>query len=197
MYSKIFTLVFYFYLVNCNSLMIYVPHKGPQNYVPYPSNPSIDLKISVPENKEIYFASSNAIFMTKNIKNLYGDFSYLLQRDILIYPELYFKNGSIPKKIEITINKFDFNNNDKCFSNSVELDFEASIVSDGKQKQISFKKNYNTLVTDCVTTVSIITIFPLIWYIPYIGWKGNREDQFNSIGKNLMLFIVKELEVKK
>ncbi|TGN14704.1 hypothetical protein [Leptospira ilyithenensis] len=125
-----------------------------------------------------YFVSADDLY------NEYGSLSYLIQKEISIrksrYPGLF--QGA---KIEIT--KFQLESLDKCFSNEVHVKMSALVqVGRGKASNFEYEDKIDSNVTNCYLLGSSLTVVPLIWYVPYMGFRGNRQDQLNQLGRNAL-----------
>lgn len=63
------------------------------------------------------------------------------------------------------------------------------------EETFSFYDEIDSRVTNCYLTGSILTVVPLIWYVPYNGYRGNREDQLNQLGRNSLTEFFRKLEL--
>ncbi|MDZ4726278.1 MAG: hypothetical protein SH817_08975 [Leptospira sp.] len=129
------------------------------------------------------------------LQNEYGNLQYLIKKELSIRPENYpslIRDGG-----RVEVKEFILISEDHCSSNLVRVKMRAEIQI-GKTAVIPFEyeDEIKSHVTDCFALGSTITIIPLIWYAPYVGFRGNREDQLNQLGRNALESFFSVLETK-
>ncbi len=193
-------LLFLIFLEACVSIKVYVPRTLPEphmiqeNWLELKSLALTSLYF-LESDIEVEFADENPAkvayfddFFTgwtgwgKDYNNLYGPVSRLLQKEFRDHPEDY------PGKHKVTITKFKLESIDHCYYNEVNVEFEADIRSEGRLWNYKFKDGIESRVTDCMGLVSSLPLMAgWIIYLPYIGHRGNREDQLNQLGRVAIL----------
>jgi hypothetical protein len=118
-----------------------------------------------------------------DLQNEYGSLSYLIRKELSIrpgnYPLLLAEGG------KIEIKEFHFGSKDHCFSNDVDIKIKAEIqIGRRKLESFEYADQIHSYVTDCYLSFHSVLVVPMIWYMPYIGYRGNREDQLNHLGRN-------------
>lgn len=128
----------------------------------------------------------------KILKNEYGNWESLVYKELSLHPKNY------PKLLQggkIQILEFELSSVDSCFSHkaSVKLKAEYSIGNEALRyfEYEDQSKNYNS---NCILGLSSLTLVPLLWFIPYLGFQGNSEDQLNQLGRNAISAFFLELE---
>ncbi|BDA80840.1 hypothetical protein LPTSP3_g37700 [Leptospira kobayashii] len=174
--------VLFFFFLQCGvAIRVYrpFPEEAPFELVV----PEKKLTIVTPNENLQRFAMYDGYFVSADdLPNEYGSLNYLIQKEISIrksrYPGL-FQGG----KIEIT--KFQLESLDRCYSNEVHVKMSAlAQVGRGKASNFEYEDKIVSHVTNCYLLGSSLTIVPLIWYVPYMGFRGNRQDQLNQLGRN-------------
>lgn len=124
------------------------------------------------------------IFKSRTLKNRYGSMVYFLNREVQNHPERYpaLHTGEV---VIIHIEEFSLSTSDSCTSNLTEVKMIAELNIGGKISEYYYKDEIHSYVTDCYLIGSSITLVPLLVYTPYVGFRGNREDQLNQLGRNL------------
>ncbi|MCC5814444.1 MAG: hypothetical protein JJT78_06790 [Leptospira sp.] len=134
------------------------------------------------------------IFRSRELPNQYGDLVYILDREIRNNPKRFRK--IIDGKANIRIEKFDLRTDDSCWSNTTSIELLISIVDQNKIKRFEYRDYIKSHVTDCFLVGSSITLVPLLIYTPYVGFRGDREDQINQLGRNgisaILRFLARE-----
>jgi hypothetical protein len=186
-------LVILFVLESCSTaLRVYRPYPSESPYEVIVPQPKVTIITPTTEAERFalndpYFGSLAREFKflgsESNLKNEYGTLTYLLKKEFSIRSENYPMLLSEGGKIEIK--EFELRSIDKCYVNIVEIKIRAE-VQIGKRKIETFEyyDSIRSRVTDCYMFGSSLLIVPLIWYVPYTGFRGNREDQLNQLGRN-------------
>ncbi|MCE9500149.1 MAG: hypothetical protein K8R21_06585 [Leptospira sp.] len=141
------------------------------------------------------------LFYKKKYPNEYGGLISILKEGILYSTGL---SGFMEEKdtnLEINISKFRLQADDKCYKNLTDVEFSAKVFLIQKKKRTeildyNYSDSIESKVTDCFAVLSSLPVF-LGWfvYLPYIGFRGNREDQMNLIGNNAVQGFLANLEI--
>ncbi|TGL64201.1 hypothetical protein EHQ64_03955 [Leptospira sarikeiensis] len=166
-----------------------------QNFGADPSEPKIsDISIEFPGEDPERFVLFEDGFTSwtgwgTNYKNVYGPISKLILKELEDHKEEY------PGKHKITIRKFKLESIDHCTYNNVNVEMEADIISLGKPWRYEYKDGIESKATDCMATLATLPLL-LGWiiHLPYLGHRGNREDQLNQMGKVAILDFLDELK---
>ncbi|WP_411821471.1 hypothetical protein [Leptospira sp. 'Mane'] len=186
MHSKrpLFVLSLFLFLFQCGiSIRVYrpFPEEAPFGLLV----PDKKLIITTPNENLQRFAVYDGFFVNADdLSNEYGSLNYLIQKEISIRKSRFpgFAEGGT---IEVT--KFQLESTDRCHSNLVYVRMSATVQSGrGKPSRFDYEDKINSNVTNCYLTGSIITAVPLIWYVPYMGFRGTRQDQLNQLGRNAL-----------
>ena len=191
------------------SLSIYIPHPGitAEKTPAYSSRQDIE-GISLYKQHEIpglflpetiriegkynqYFAwhSPCLFFMeNKSLKNVYGDIYQTIADDFINFPGLYFSKDQSLKKLIIKINHFQLESDDTCLKNqvSVIMDVDTIVELTNTDGKLVFNYKYADTVFSRVTDLYIISIIGTIPVMIHSGFRGNRQDQLNALGKNAL-----------
>ncbi|GBF51839.1 putative lipoprotein [Leptospira ryugenii] len=129
------------------------------------------------------------------LENEYGSLEYLIKKEISIRPERYpdlMKQGG-----SIQITKFQLASKDFCTNNQITIEMQANVqIGRAGQEAFQYIDQLETYVTDCFHLAMGIPILPLVWYGSYVGFRGNREDQLNQVGRNAIEAFFRFLEKK-
>ncbi|BDA79935.1 hypothetical protein LPTSP3_g28650 [Leptospira kobayashii] len=194
----------------CIAIRVYVPHSSPESSDPLrgfteeeSKDTSAKSKPSVPfvtvedetENGETFGRRSPSLFFLspRNLENYYGTLPQLIEKEIALNPGLY----PIKGKHKITIRQFSLLANDICYKNITSVDLHITVESEKPKKRIlDFNHNdsLESRVTDCTFTLATAPAF-LGWviYLPYVSFRGNREDQLNQMGRIAILTFFEKL----
>ncbi len=182
----------FFLVENCStSIRVYRPYPHETPYEVIQTFPKISIVSAHPfPDRFAYY--SPYIYTTKGLPlvgveydllNEYGSLPYLIRKEFSVRPTNYpllLKEGG-----KIEIREFEFESVDGCFSNIARIKLKIEVqIGKNKVDTFEYSDQINSHVTDCFLTGSIITIIPLVWYTPYVGYRGNREDQLNQLGRN-------------
>lgn len=201
-----------FYFSGCIAIRVYVPHSSPNSSDPLrgvTENISSDLSTAnqpTPSfftiedgttNAEVFARRSPSLFFLapKEFQNQYGSLPKLIEREIDLNPKDYQSN----EKYKIKIHTFSLLADDVCYKNitSVELHITAELEKSKKQfLDFRYSDTLESRVTDCTFTLASAPLF-LGWiiYMPYLGFRGNREDQLNQMGRIAMIKFFENLKV--
>lgn len=170
-------------------------------YRPFPSEKSFDfvkkmdhIQIQVKdENRMKMGVYDGYFFQPEGLPNEYGPLSYLIRKELSIrgerFPLLLDRGG------KIFVEEFQLASVDRCSKNLTFVRLKARIQIVGyAEEEFSFYDEINSHVTNCYLTGSLVTVVPLIWYVPYNGFRGNREDQLNQLGRNSLSEFFSKLE---
>jgi len=212
MKHKICLLLILFYFSGCIAIRVYIPHSSPNSSDPlkgYTENvskePSSESKVTNPfftivdetTNAEVFARRSPSLFVfaPRELKNQYGSLPKLIEKEIELNPNDYPSND----KYKIKIHTFSLLADDVCYKNITSVDLHITVESEKSKKQIldfTFSDTLESRVTDCTFTLATAPVF-LGWiaYMPYIGFRGNREDQLNQMGRIAVLKFFEKLKV--
>lgn len=183
-FNYLLVLIFLLIISNCTFIELRVHPAIPnQTYSELPDN----YQIHWIDDTELgsYFGAHNPfIFKSRALKNRYGSMVYFLNREVNNHPNRYpaLHSGEV---VIIHIKKFSLSTNDSCTSNLTEVQMIAELNIGGKISEYYYKDEIYSYVTDCYLLGSTLTLVPLLVYTPYTGFRGNREDQLNQLGRNL------------
>ncbi|TGN19628.1 hypothetical protein [Leptospira idonii] len=172
-------------LIQCGvSLRVYRPF--PEEILFERVRPIPNVTVTVPAGYETKLGIYDGYFFNPDdLVNEYGHLSYLIRKDLSIrgerFPRLIREGG----KIQVT--DFLLESKDDCSSNLVQVRLRASVqIGKEKPEVFDYKDRIESHVTNCFHVFSTVTLVPLLWYVPYMGYRGNREDQINQLGRNVM-----------
>jgi hypothetical protein len=186
----LFTLAIVF--VSCaTSIRVYRPYPRENPYevvLPQPKV-SITAPTQYPERFASYdpylfrFTELSFLEIEYNLQNEYGSLPYLIRKELSIRPDNFpnlLKEGG-----KIEIKEFVLDSTDRCWTNLVSVKMNVNVqIGRRPQETFFYQDQIESHVTDCFLLGSSIPILPLILYIPYAGFRGNREDQLNQLGRN-------------
>lgn len=173
----------FFLFLGCNiSLRVYRPFPYEQPFEYIEKYPKISVVVAG-ENPLKLAEYDGYFFDSEGLQNEYGPLSYLIRKEISIRKERY------PKLIErggrIEVEEFLLHSLDRCSKNRTEIIIKAKVQITGEaEESFEYSDFIESKVTNCYLTGSSLLIFPLLWYVPYNGFRGNREDQLNLLGRN-------------
>lgn len=170
-------------------------------YRPFPNEREYDF-VKKMDHIEIFVKDENRLqmavydpyfFDTESLENEYGPISYLIRKELSIrenrYPQLIERGG------KIRVETFELVSLDRCYHNLTYVRMKAKIQIRGMaEEEFQYYDEIPSSVTNCYLLGSTITILPLIWYVPYNGFRGNREDQINQLGRNALNEFFVQLE---
>ncbi|WP_167884482.1 hypothetical protein [Leptospira ilyithenensis] len=189
---------------------MYVPHSSPKSSDPLrgfteeeQEDTSANSKPSVPfvtvedktENGEVFGRRSPSLFFLspRNLENHYGTLPQLIEKEIALNPGLY----PAKSKYKITIHQFSLLANDVCYKNITSVDLHITVESEKPKKQIldfNYSDSLESRVTDCTFTLATAPAFVgWVIYLPYLSFRGNREDQLNQMGRIAVLTFFEKL----
>ncbi|TGM21741.1 hypothetical protein [Leptospira meyeri] len=171
-------------------------------YRPFPQEIAFDY-VKKMDHIEIFVKDENRMkmgvydgYFTKpdGLTNEYGPLSYLIRKELSIrgnrFPLLIDRGG------KIFIDEYQLVSLDRCSKNLSFVRMKARIQILGTAEEtFSYYDEIDSRVTNCYLTGSILTVVPLLWYVPYNGFRGNREDQLNQLGRNSLSEFFAKLEI--
>ncbi|AOP36063.1 hypothetical protein A0128_12545 [Leptospira tipperaryensis] len=210
-YKKKILLLFYpflfFFFLNCIAIRVYIPKKGtnafdignvdtiPQFAVPN-IHPSFEV-IESPETTRYLFAirDPSLFFLApRKLENEYGSVKTLIQRELDRNRDEY----KTDRRFKIHIKNFELKTEDHCFfgsTTSVKLEIDVNRVEkEEKILDFRFEDSIDSNVTDCNFALATGTIVGWLIYMPYLGFRGNREDQLNQLGRIALLEFSEKLK---
>lgn len=133
------------------------------------------------------------IFAPRLLPNRYGSLIDILKRELDSNWEEYpvVREGKLK---EIQILEFQLKTKDTCFENKTSVLMVSEWIATNKTYYFHYYKEIFSHVTDCFLIGSAILAIPLVVYTPYVGFRGNREDQLNQLGRNVIRQFLKELK---
>lgn len=192
---------------NCISVRVYIPKKGTDAYdignldtFPHLAilnpNPHFEIEES-PELKYGPFANRipSLFFLSpKRLENEYGSVGMVIARELDRNRNDYKTN----QKYKILIKDFQLKTDDSCFSgNKTEVKLDIDVFHSEKNANLlnfHFEDSIESNVTDCNFTLATVTIVGWLIYMPYLGFRGNREDQLNQLGRTALLEFSEKLK---
>lgn len=192
--SSILLLLSSFLAMGCGiSLRVYRPFP---NETPFEFVKKMDhIEIKVKEENRMKMATYDGYFANpEGLPNEYGPLSYLIRKELSMrgnrYPLLLDRGG------KILVDEFQLVSLDRCSKNLSFVRLKVRIqIGSGAEEVFSYYDEIDSRVTNCYLTGSILTVVPLLWYVPYNGFRGNREDQLNQLGRNSLSEFFAKLEV--
>ncbi|PJZ43939.1 hypothetical protein [Leptospira brenneri] len=179
---------------NCGvSLRVYrpFPKEAPFEFVKKMDH--IEIKVKEEDRMKMgvydgYFADP------EGLPNEYGPLSYLIRKELSIrgnrFPLLLDRGG------KIFVEEFQLQSLDRCSKNLTFVRLKARVqITGNSEEEFIYYDEIDSRVTNCYLTGSILTLVPLLWYVPYNGFRGNREDQLNQLGRNSLSEFFTRLEV--
>ncbi|MCZ8343416.1 MAG: hypothetical protein O9301_10320 [Leptospira sp.] len=184
-FRALFVLFFFGSFSHCAiSLRVYRPFPMEDPFEFIQKFPNIQVVV-VDENPVKMADYDGYFFEAEGLQNEYGPLSYLIRKELTIranlYPKLLEKGGKIEVK------EFLLHSLDRCSKNRVEVSMKANLqIAGGSVETFEYSDFIESKVTNCYLTGSSLLILPLLWYVPYNGFRGNREDQLNLLGRNAL-----------
>ncbi|XDD51616.1 hypothetical protein AB3N59_07745 [Leptospira sp. WS92.C1] len=184
-----------FLFSNCIAMRVYVANPGlgdlPNSSIATPPKTIENYQIETPkyfsEQPFAQHSPSLFYFVPKSLTNQYGTVAEIIKQELMSNPDFQ------PETNQYLVRIIDFNlySKDKCFSNETGINFEIeveNILTKKKILEFKYKDLIKSYVTDCYAAVASAPFF-LGWilYAPYIGFRGDREDQLNQIGRIAIL----------
>lgn len=191
-YTQSFLLVSFFVMGCGISLRVYRPFPKESTFEFVKKMDQIEIQVK--DENRMKMAIYDGYFSNpEGLPNEYGPLSYLIRKELSIrgnrYPLLLDKGG------KIFIDEYQLVSLDRCSKNLSFVRLKARIqIAGGAEEVFSYYDEIDSRVTNCYLTGSILTLVPLIWYVPYNGFRGNREDQLNQLGRNSLSEFFSKLE---
>ncbi|XDD44640.1 hypothetical protein AB3N58_16640 [Leptospira sp. WS60.C2] len=174
------------------SLRVYRPFPNEKEYDFVKKMDHITIQVNG-ENRKQMAVYDPYFFGPEALANEYGPLSYLIRKELSIrssrYPLLLERGGNI------LVEEFQLVSLDRCHKNLTYVRLKAKIqIRGGREEEVNYYDEIDSKVTNCYLTGSVFTLVPLIWYVPYNGFRGNREDQLNQLGRNAMTELFSQME---
>ncbi|MBM9501377.1 hypothetical protein JWG44_14060 [Leptospira sp. 201903071] len=204
LYSKIIVLFLFLFtftfFISCISIRVYIPQKGtdvfdignvdtiPHFAVPR-ENPNFEVIESQETNGSAFATRDPSLFFLapRKLENEYGSVKTLILREL----DRNRKDYKVDQKYKILIKNFELKTNDRCFFGSMTaVNLEIDVIRSAREEKIlefHFEDSIDSNVTDCNFTLATATIVGWLIYMPYLGFRGNREDQLNQLGRIALL----------
>jgi len=172
-------------LFSCGlNFKVHVPGEFP---IKNPIN--LDDKLEIVEKKETnHFAFIDPIFIVnfiykKKYFNEHGTLPELLKEEFTRNHSIYFSKNS---EYLINIEDFELKSIDGCFTNKAFVRFKADVKDRKTTKEIlefNFEKELISYSSDCTAIFSTLSVVGILWYVPYLGFRGTKQDQMEYLGK--------------
>lgn len=170
-------------------------------YRPFPKETAFEyvkkmdhIQIFVKEENRMKMGVYDGYFFNpEGLPNEYGPLSYLIRKELSMrgnrYPLLLDRGG------KIFVDEFQLVSLDRCSKNLSFVKLKVRVqIANNVEEQFSYYDEIDSRVTNCYLTGSVLTVVPLLWYVPYNGFRGNREDQLNQLGRNSLSEFFTKLE---
>jgi hypothetical protein len=131
------------------------------------------------------------VFFKSQHENEFGTLAELIKK------KLHNDKYSNQEPLKIIIKNFRLETNDRCTSNLAEVNLEIDVLNQKNQNILNFtyKNEIHSYVTTCMNTLMTISVVGWLWYGPYVGFRGNREDQINQLGRLSLLEFFENLDL--
>ncbi|TGM31969.1 hypothetical protein EHQ92_15405 [Leptospira biflexa] len=189
----LYVLILFGFLQCGISLRVYRPFPNEKEYDFVKKMDHIVIQVNG-ENRIQMAVYDSYFFGAESLTNEYGPLSYLIRKELSIresrYPLLIERGG------KILVEEFQLVSLDRCFRNLTFVRLKAKVQIRGyAEEEIQYYDEIDSKVTNCYLTGSVLTLVPLLWYVPYNGFRGNREDQLNQLGRNALTELFTKLEI--
>ncbi|RHX90143.1 hypothetical protein [Leptospira stimsonii] len=195
------------FFLNCIAIRVYISEKGTDAFdignvdtIPHFEIPNLNPHFEViesPETSRFLFATRDpSLFFLapRKLENEYGSVKTLIQRELDRNRDDY----KTDRRFKIHIKNFELKTIDRCFygsTTSVKLEIDVNRVEkDEKNLDFRFEDSIDSNVTDCNFALATGTIVGWLIYMPYLGFRGNREDQLNQLGRIALLDFSEKLK---
>ncbi|AXR61858.1 hypothetical protein [Leptospira mayottensis] len=202
------TPLFLFSFVSCIAIRVYVPRKGSIAYdvsnldtIPHLAVPNPNLNFEVLEsptlkNETFAIRKPSLFFLApEKLENEYGSIGTVIAREL----DRNRNDYKTDQKYKIYIKDFELKTIDHCFFGSeTEVKLNIEVVNLTKKENVldfQYKDSISSNVTDCHFTLATTTVLGWLIYLPYLGFRGNREDQLNQLGKTALLEFSEKLKI--
>lgn len=197
---KLIFIFLLFMIVSCIQINVYVPgyiHHNPVEQPPPQKYYQIHYRSQTNHFAEIDPMIFD-LFYDKKYDNLQGRLEVLIDKELQRNAEKYrsFLIGN--EELIIDIDHFLLKSSDYCSNNISQVELKIQTSRTG-QPDNNFSFHYHdeidSLTGDCYTiAVSLPLFLGWVWYMPYLGFRGNREDQLNQLGRIALIQYFQELE---
>ncbi|EKS07703.1 hypothetical protein QMM42_02025 [Leptospira santarosai] len=196
-------LLFLFSFVNCIAIRVYVPKKGniSHNVDNSDTIPRLDPNFEVLEsptlkNETFAIRKPSLFFLApEKLENEYGSVGTVIAREL----DQNRNDYKTDQKYKIHIKNFELKTIDRCFFGSkTEVKLNIEVVNPVNKKNVldfQYEDSIDSNVTDCHFTLATVTVLGWLVYLPYLGFRGNREDQLNQLGKTALLEFFEKLKI--
>ncbi|AVV50995.1 hypothetical protein [Leptospira santarosai] len=195
------TLLFLFSFVSCIAIRVYVPKKGNISYDVDNSNtiqrPDFEVIESPMLKNETFAIRKPSLFFLapEKLENEYGSVGAVISREL----DQNRNDYKTDQKYKIHIKNFELKTIDRCFFGSkTEVKLNIEVVNPVNKKNVldfQYEDSIDSNVTDCHFTLATVTVLGWLVYLPYLGFRGNREDQLNQLGKTALLEFSEKLKI--
>ena len=200
-YQNLLILLLLLFYSSCTVINVYVPGYQAGNTTEKSSLQNNFFAIEDKQQNE-YFAQIDpflfGIFYKQKYSNLPGNTKQLLAYELKRNQQKYNLLPRKGQKLLLQINEFQLQAVDHCSKNisSVKLHIQTFIVGETQPLlDFTFEDHIDSLTSDCYTLASSLPLFlGWIWYMPYLGFRGDREDQLNTLGRLALLKYFEKLD---
>ncbi|TGM07092.1 hypothetical protein EHQ76_05385 [Leptospira barantonii] len=203
---SILSLVLFSFL-NCISVRVYIPKKGTDAFdvgnldtIPHLAVPNSNPHFEIEESLELKYGPfanripSLFVLSPRRLNNEYGSVGTMIARELDRNRNDYKTN----QKYTIFINSFELKTEDFCFGgNNTSVKLDIDVLNLEKKENLlnfHFEDSIESNVTDCNFVLATGTIVGWLIYMPYLGFRGNREDQLNQLGRTALLEFSEKLK---
>lgn len=115
----------------------------------------------------------------------------------------YFSHWPVAAIPVIRVRHFRLESIDRCTGNRSEVELEIDVMQrNGTQETpvttFSYRDAIDSAASDCTCAlVSLPAFVGWVWYAPYLGWRGDREDQLNLLGGGAFFAFFESLEANR
>ncbi|MDX1957959.1 MAG: hypothetical protein SFU98_05270 [Leptospiraceae bacterium] len=143
---------------------------------------------------EPFFLTS--FFYKKKYRNYFGTLEEILQEEFIRNQKIYFHKYS---NLKVTVKDYDLRSQDGCFRNKASIRFHAIVEEQNSNSVIlefNQEKEMLSYSSDCNGFLTGVTIVGLLWFVPYIGFRGTKQEQMEYLGKGMLRDFFEELQIK-
>ncbi|WP_061298245.1 hypothetical protein [Leptospira borgpetersenii] len=197
--------LFLFSFISCIAIRVYVPKKGNISYevgdldtIPHlDSNLNFEVIESPTLKNETFAIRKPSLFFLapEKLENEYGSVGTVIAKEL----DQNRNDYKTDQKYKIHIKDFELKTVDHCFFGSeTEVKLNIEVVNLTKKENVLYFQYEDSIasnVTDCHFTLATATVLGWLIYLPYLGFRGNREDQLNQLGKTALLEFFEKLKI--
>lgn len=179
---------------SCVTVKIYAPDTASKDRPENPKTDFFQIRSEV-SDKMVYYSPVwfTSLFYSKEYENEYGNAEKLISEELRRNSHLYSRS-----RLNISVLKFSFKNTDSCSFSRSEADVEISVKDSSGAELLNYKntESVKTYISDCSNVLYTLSIFGMLWYVPYFAGKGTRQDQLDYLGRKSLLEFFTQLKEK-